>query len=74
MVDSINGGAQISSLLRAQSASTVALKNSQQANQAIIDQLQKPTAPVKATAVTQSNKLVSASSNLPRGSIVDKLV
>jgi len=74
MVDSINGGAQISSLLRAQSASTVALKNSQQANQAIIDQLQKPTAPVKAAAVTQSTKLINVSSNLPRGSIVDKLV
>ena len=78
MVDAVAGSA-ISSLLRAQSAGTpaaiVALKSNQQAQQAIINQLQDSAAENKAmTATSSSTALMPSSGTLPRGSLVDKLV
>jgi len=72
MVDSVKSAA-ISSLLRAQ---TTNIQTARPANQAVtIDQPQKSAVlRVKASAVPQSGKTAGPSSNLPRGSLVDKLV
>lgn len=75
MVDSVSNNAAVSSLLRAQLSSSVSgLKANQQSAQTLIEQLQKTAAPAKSTGVTQSSKALNRSGNLPRGSLVDKLV
>jgi hypothetical protein len=73
MVDSVQS-TSANSLLRAQqTASTQALNNARP--QTIINQTRAAAVvPVKASSVPQTTKIVSANSNLPRGSIVDKLV
>jgi hypothetical protein len=72
MVDSVKGAA-ISSLLRAQTAQ---LQSTRPPSQAItIDQPQKSAViRVKAASVPQTSKSAGPSTNLPRGSLVDKLV
>ena len=75
MVDSVNNNTAASSLLRAQlSASVTGLKANQKNAQALVQQLQKSAAPAKSTGVTLTSKLLNGSGNLPRGSLVDKLV
>ncbi|MDX2027685.1 MAG: hypothetical protein SFW62_03515 [Alphaproteobacteria bacterium] len=74
MVDSISNG-PVTSLLRTQQSAAVSnLKSSQDAVQALVTQLQKTAVPAKPAGVPQPTKIFSPSSNLPRGSIVDKLV
>lgn len=81
MVDRISGSA-ISSLLRAQTtgvtAGIAALKNNQQAQQAIINQLQKSADEGKQLVAqsaqgTQSPAQLPPGTSLPRGSLIDIL-
>jgi hypothetical protein len=75
MVDSINTTSAVGSLLRAQLSSSVSgLKANQQNAQALVQQLQKTAAPAKSTGVTLTSNTKGRSGNLPRGSLVDKLV
>ncbi len=69
MVDSINNGGPISTLLRAQST-IASLNNSQQTTQTIIDRAANGAKP---TTVQPTTKIVSPNDNLPRGSLVDIL-
>jgi hypothetical protein len=70
MVDSVNNNS-VSSLLRAQQAASIPARTPP----ATINQTRAAAvAPVKASSVPQTLKVASANSNLPRGSIVDKLV
>jgi hypothetical protein len=73
MVDSVNG-VSISALLRAQTAN---IQNTRPPSQAVIinHAPQKSAVTlVKAGGVTQPGKTPGPSTNLPRGSLVDKLV
>ena len=75
MADPINSTAAVGSLLRAQLAAPIsALKSNQEASQALITQLQKTAAPAKASGVTLTSKSVGPNGNLPRGSIINKLI
>jgi hypothetical protein len=75
MADPINGTAAISSLIRAQAqAPLTALKSNQDNAIAFANQLQKAVAPAKASGVTLPSNTASLSGNLPRGSLVDRLV
>lgn len=73
MVDSVSNNNSTSSLLRAQQvASTLAAAARPQT---IINQTRASAiVPVNASSTPQTVKVASANSNLPRGSIVDKLV
>jgi|GEM_PF-2754996 hypothetical protein len=72
MVDSINGGGPVSTLLRAQQQAPLinAVHNSQHATQKLIQQVANGAKP---TTVSPSAKIVSPNENLPRGSLVDIL-
>lgn len=74
MVDSVSNNSSATSLVRAQQAAqTQAVSRAQ--NNAIINQTRSAAVvAVKSNAVPQPIKVASANSNLPRGSIVDKLV
>jgi len=75
MADPINPTGTISSLIRAQiQAPLLNAKPGQDVTQTL--QASKAVVPAKATAVALTSKSinVSSSGNLPRGSLVDKLV
>jgi hypothetical protein len=75
MVDSVNNNTTISSLLRAQnSASVTGLRANQQNGQVLQKRLQPTASPAKSTSITLSSKALNGKGNLPRGSLVDKLV
>jgi hypothetical protein len=63
----INNAVQLSSTLRAQNFSTVALKSEQQKNQAVINQLQQTLEQGKALTA----KPVSIDKTAPRGTYID---
>lgn len=74
MVDSINK-TSANSLLRAQQAASTQALNATRTQHTTINQTRAAAVvPVKASSVPQTLKVAGANSNLPRGSIVDKLV
>jgi len=80
MIDPVSGSGT-SALLRTQttqaSVGIAALKSNQQAQQAIINQLQKgldTSKAITAAAAAQPRQLPANASSLPRGSLVDMVV
>ncbi len=73
MVDSVQN-ISANSLLRAQQAANTQATNVTRAPATINQTRAAAVVPVKASSVSQTLKVASANSNLPRGSIVDKLV
>lgn len=76
MVDSVsNNTSTLNSLIRAQnSASVSGLRANQQNAQVLTQRLQPTSSPAKSTSITLSSKVLNGKGNLPRGSLVDRLV
>lgn len=73
MVDSVNNSSA-NSLLRAQNIAHTQAAAARTSPATITQARAAAVVPVKASSVPQTIKVASANSNLPRGSIVDKLV
>jgi hypothetical protein len=72
MVDAVNNAANINALTRGQAASATAFKNTARTSPIQLDSTASSGKSSKSQTIIQAG--ASPSTNLPRGSIVDKLV